>query len=39
MHGLGLDEDVRAWWEFPVPKPCVAKRRIERALQVAPAVA
>ena len=32
MHGLGLDEDVRAWWEFPLPKPRVPRRRIERAL-------
>ena len=32
MHGLGLEEDVRAWWDFPVPKPRVARRRIERAL-------
>jgi hypothetical protein len=32
MHGLGLEDDVRAWWDFPVPKPRVAKRRIERAL-------
>jgi hypothetical protein len=32
MHGIGLDEDVRAWFEMPVPKPGVARRRIERAL-------
>ncbi len=32
MHGLGLDEDVRVWWDFPVPKARVARRRIERAL-------
>lgn len=32
MHGIGLDEDVRAWWDFPVPKARVARRRIERAL-------
>ena len=32
MHGLGLDEDVRAWWDFPLPKPRVPRRRIERAL-------
>ncbi len=38
MHGLGLDEDVRVWWDFPVPKPRVAKRRIERALTL-PSVA
>jgi hypothetical protein len=38
MHGLGLDEDVRVWWDFPVPKPRVARRRIERALTL-PSVA
>ncbi len=32
MHGLGLEEDVRLWWDFPVPKARVARRRIERAL-------
>jgi hypothetical protein len=32
MHGLGLEEDVRQWWDFPVPKTRVARRRIERAL-------
>jgi len=32
MHGLGLDEDVRRWFDFPVPKPKVARQRIERAL-------
>ncbi|MCE2658021.1 MAG: radical SAM protein [Rubrivivax sp.] len=32
MHGLGLEDDVRVWWDFPVPRPRVAKRRIERAL-------
>ena len=32
MHGLGLDEDVRMWWDFPVPKPRVARQRIARAL-------
>jgi len=32
MHGLGLDDDVRRWWDFPVPKPRVARRRIEQAL-------
>ena len=34
MHGIGLDEDVRTWFHFPVPKTRVAKRRIERALAV-----
>jgi hypothetical protein len=32
MHGLGLEEDVRMWWDFPVPKPRVARQRIARAL-------
>jgi len=32
MHGLGLDDDVRMWWDFPVPKARVARRRIELAL-------
>ncbi len=39
MHGLGLEEDVRLWWDFPVPKARVAKRRIERALAAADATA
>ncbi|WP_201493761.1 B12-binding domain-containing radical SAM protein [Rubrivivax sp. A210] len=33
MHGLGLDDDVRAWFDQPVPKARVARRRIERALE------
>ncbi len=32
MHGVGLDADVRSWFDFPVPKTRVAKRQIERAL-------
>ena len=32
MHGIGLDEDVRSWFDLPVPKTRIAKRRIERAL-------
>ena len=32
MHGLGLDEDVRQWFDFPVPKARVSRHRIERAL-------
>ena len=32
MHGVGLEEDVRMWWDLPVPKTRVARRRIERAL-------
>jgi len=33
MHGIGLDTDVRQWFDFHVPKPKVARNRIERALQ------
>jgi radical SAM superfamily enzyme YgiQ (UPF0313 family) len=32
MHGIGLDEDVRQWFDFYVPKPRVARHRIARAL-------
>ena len=32
MHGLGFDEDVRSWFDTPVPRPRVARHRIERAL-------
>lgn len=32
MHGIGLDEDVRRWFEMPVPKPRVARHRIAKAL-------
>ena len=37
MHGVGLDEDVRSWFEDElegrhVPKPTVGRRRIARAL-------
>jgi len=32
MHGVGLDEDVRRWFDVGVPKPRVARSRIERAL-------
>jgi len=32
MHGIGLDEDVRQWFDFPVPKTRVARQRIARAL-------
>jgi hypothetical protein len=35
MHGIGLDEDVRTWFDFSVPKTKVAKHRIARALSVA----
>ena len=36
MHGLGLEEDVRSWFEFPkgrCPKPTVPRSFIARALQ------
>lgn len=32
MHGIGLDEDVRAWFKGKVPRPTVSRRCIERAL-------
>ncbi len=32
MHGLGLDEDVRSWFDMPVPKTRVPRHFIERAL-------
>jgi len=32
MHGIGLEEDVRMWWDRPVPKTRVPRRRIEKAL-------
>lgn len=40
MHGTGLDEDVRAWFDHlphPVPRPTVKKHFIERALRPATA--
>ena len=37
MHGIGLDEDVRAWFEGRVPRTRVPRRFVERALGVAPA--
>jgi hypothetical protein len=33
MHGIGLEQDVRSWFPFKVPKTTVAKNRIERALR------
>ena len=33
MHGIGLEEDVRAWFDMNVPRPRVAKRFIARALE------
>ena len=35
MHGIGLDQDVRGWFEMPVPRTRVARGRIEKALQQA----
>ncbi len=34
MHGIGLEEDVRSWFDFPVPRTKVARHRIARALAV-----
>ncbi|MEY3488780.1 MAG: hypothetical protein RL655_348, partial [Pseudomonadota bacterium] len=36
MHGVGLDQDVRGWFELPkgvCPKPTVKRDRIARALR------
>lgn len=33
MHGIGLEQDVRRWFDMPVPKPRVARQVIERALE------
>ena len=32
MHGIGLELDVRQWFDLPVPKPKVGRQRIARAL-------
>jgi hypothetical protein len=32
MHGIGLEDDVRRWFDFTVPKTRVSRHRIERAL-------
>lgn len=32
MHGIGLDEDVRAWFDSRMPKPRVGRNFIARAL-------
>ncbi|MBC7726291.1 MAG: radical SAM protein [Microbacteriaceae bacterium] len=32
MHGIGLDEDARQWFDFPCPKPRVSRQFISRAL-------
>jgi radical SAM superfamily enzyme YgiQ (UPF0313 family) len=36
MHGLGLEDDVRGWFDLRVPKPRVDRRFIERALAGVP---
>ncbi len=33
MHGIGLEEDVRMWFPFKVPKTTVQRDRIGKALQ------
>jgi radical SAM superfamily enzyme YgiQ (UPF0313 family) len=33
MHGIGVDEDVRTWFPYKVPKTTVSRNRIERALR------
>ena len=39
MHGIGLEEDVRSWFNVPVPRSTVPRHRIARALAVqSPAV-
>jgi len=32
MHGIALDQDVRAWFDIKVPRPKVARDVIARAL-------
>ncbi len=35
MHGIGLDEDLRSWFDFPkgqLPKPGVPRQKIAKAL-------
>jgi hypothetical protein len=35
MHGIGLDEDVRSWFDLPkgqLPKPGVPRQKIAKAL-------
>jgi hypothetical protein len=36
MHGIGLDEDVRRWFDFPVPKSKVSRDFIHAALTRSP---
>ncbi|MBL8331815.1 MAG: radical SAM protein [Rubrivivax sp.] len=37
MHGIGLEQDVRRWFEVRVPRPKVARDAIARALAARPA--
>ncbi len=39
MHGIGLEADVRSWFDFAVPKTKVARHRIARALAATERVA
>jgi radical SAM superfamily enzyme YgiQ (UPF0313 family) len=36
MHGIGLDQDVRSWFDFPVPKTKVPRQFIAKALAAMP---
>ncbi|MCB5196402.1 B12-binding domain-containing radical SAM protein [Deefgea salmonis] len=33
MHGIGLDDDVRVWFDSKVPRTTIAKHRLAKALQ------
>ncbi len=33
MHGIGVEEDVRTWFPFKVPKTTVPRNKIEKALR------
>lgn len=35
MHGIGLDADVRSWFDTRMPKPTVSRHSIVRALRTA----
>ncbi|HNJ83448.1 MAG TPA: radical SAM protein, partial [Piscinibacter sp.] len=37
MHGVALEQDVRRWFDMPVPKPRVARHFIEKSLSAADA--
>ena len=32
MHGVGLDADVRSWFDFAAPRPTVKRGSVARAL-------